>query len=99
MPVRPRGAAASLTTDRRARLTPLRGSHTRSPICGLRSDQDIDPFSDIGGGGSVSPLGFLPHFLPDISEDDFRQALREFAARERRFGGRPAMTGGGSRGN
>jgi hypothetical protein len=37
--------------------------------------------------------------LPDLSEDDFREALREFAHRERRFGGRPAMTGGEFRGN
>ncbi len=42
---------------------------------------------------------FLPQFLPDLSEDDFREALREFAHRERRFGGRPGMTGGEFRGN
>jgi len=32
---------------------------------------------------------FLPDFLPGLSEDNFREAIREFARRDRRFGQRP----------
>jgi len=32
---------------------------------------------------------FIPRFLPELGEEDFRQAIRGFAGRERRFGTRP----------
>jgi undecaprenyl diphosphate synthase len=32
---------------------------------------------------------FIPRFLPDLAEEDFREAIRGFAGRERRFGVRP----------
>lgn len=31
-------------------------------------------------------LIFLPHLLPDMREEEFREAIREYARRERRFG-------------
>ena len=35
-------------------------------------------------------LIFIPRLLPELNESDFRAAFREFAARDRRFGLRPA---------
>ncbi len=32
---------------------------------------------------------FIPRFLPELGEDDFREAIGSFSARERRFGRRP----------
>jgi undecaprenyl diphosphate synthase len=34
-------------------------------------------------------LVFVPRLLPDMKDDDFRDAIREFARRSRRFGVRP----------
>jgi undecaprenyl diphosphate synthase len=34
-------------------------------------------------------LVFVPRLLPDMTEEDFREAIREFARRKRRFGLRP----------
>ncbi|MBM3317246.1 MAG: di-trans,poly-cis-decaprenylcistransferase [Candidatus Eisenbacteria bacterium] len=38
---------------------------------------------------AYAELVFPPRLLPEMREEDFREAIREFARRERRFGGRP----------
>lgn len=62
----------------------------------------IDPALVIRSSGEMRLSGILPlqsayaemvfldRLLPDLGEDDFREAIREFARRDRRFGGRPA---------
>lgn len=45
---------------------------------------------------SYAELWVSPRFWPEFREDDFRQALRDFATRDRRFGGlsvKPETTG------
>ena len=37
---------------------------------------------------AYSELVFLPCFWPDFTTEHFKDALRQFATRERRFGGR-----------
>lgn len=41
---------------------------------------------------SYAEMVFLTRLLPELKEEDFREALRDFAARERRFGRRPVSS-------
>jgi undecaprenyl diphosphate synthase len=43
---------------------------------------------------AYAELVFTPRLLPEMSEEDFREAIREFTRRERRFGARAALAGG-----
>jgi len=43
---------------------------------------------------AYTELYFTESFWPDFDEDELAVALRDYAARERRFGGRPAATAG-----
>ncbi len=45
---------------------------------------------------AYAEMAFIPRFLPELEEEDFRQAIRGFVGRERRFGARP-RDGGGAR--
>jgi undecaprenyl diphosphate synthase len=38
---------------------------------------------------AYAEINFVETLLPDMREEDFRQAIRVFGSRERRFGGRP----------
>jgi undecaprenyl diphosphate synthase len=38
---------------------------------------------------AYAEMVFIPRYLPDLAEEDFRAAIRGFADRERRFGVRP----------
>lgn len=42
---------------------------------------------------AYAELVFCPRLLPEMGEEDFRAAIREFSARERRFGRRPDEVG------
>lgn len=48
---------------------------------------------------AYAEMVFMDRLLPDLGEDDFRQAIREFAHRERRFGGRPQEPEASERGD
>lgn len=41
---------------------------------------------------SYAEMVFLTRLLPELSEEDFREALRAFASRDRRFGRRPVSS-------
>jgi undecaprenyl diphosphate synthase len=43
--------------------------------------------------GAYAELVFYPSYLPQMREAEFRDAIRQFAGRERRFGIRPAEAG------
>ena len=43
--------------------------------------------------GAYAEIVFVPHFLPALQESDFRDAIREFGSRQRRFGRRPIELG------
>jgi undecaprenyl diphosphate synthase len=43
---------------------------------------------------AYAEIAFLDRFLPDLGEEDFRTAIRDFAGRERRFGRRPEDSDG-----